>query len=67
MSRFFFSVCEILEPAYNDYLRNDIDPFEERHPLKVNVGSLYGHLLKVIFRDFEDFFHRVHYKCCLTG
>lgn len=41
----------MLEEATNDYLQQNPDPMDERHPIKTHPFRPLGHLLKMIIRN----------------
>uniref|UniRef100_A0A914HGI5 LisH domain-containing protein n=1 Tax=Globodera rostochiensis TaxID=31243 RepID=A0A914HGI5_GLORO len=50
-------MAEILEEAINDYLQNNPDPMDERHPFKSQPTRPLGYLLKMITKE-EDFLNK---------
>uniref|UniRef100_A0A183CJT1 LisH domain-containing protein n=1 Tax=Globodera pallida TaxID=36090 RepID=A0A183CJT1_GLOPA len=51
-------MAEILEEAINDYLQNNPDPMDERHPFKSQPTRPLGYLLKMITKE-EDFLNKL--------
>uniref|UniRef100_A0A914VM87 Uncharacterized protein n=1 Tax=Plectus sambesii TaxID=2011161 RepID=A0A914VM87_9BILA len=47
-------VAELIEKETEAYLKQDPDPFDDRHPSRTHPSSTFGHLLKILFRN-EDF------------
>ncbi|KAL3124701.1 hypothetical protein niasHT_001538 [Heterodera trifolii] len=51
-------MAEILEEAINDYLQNNPDPMDERHPFKSQPSRPLGYLLKMITKE-ENFLNKL--------
>uniref|UniRef100_A0A915KYM0 Uncharacterized protein n=1 Tax=Romanomermis culicivorax TaxID=13658 RepID=A0A915KYM0_ROMCU len=47
-------ISEIIEQQTEQYLKQDPDPFDERHPGRVDPNCTLGHVMKVLLKD-EDF------------
>ena len=45
---FIHRIAEIVEEENNNYLKTDPDPFDERHPTRVNPLCTLGQLFKII-------------------
>uniref|UniRef100_A0A158R6C1 LisH domain-containing protein n=1 Tax=Syphacia muris TaxID=451379 RepID=A0A158R6C1_9BILA len=52
------SIAELVEAAYEDFLMQDPDPLDERHPAKTHPLSAMGHVLKTLFR-YDDFINKL--------
>lgn len=50
----------MLESAMNDFLSNNPDPMDERHPIKALPQCNYGQLLKIILRT-DNFVSKVDF------
>lgn len=50
-------IAEILEEEAEYYMRKDPDPFDERHPSRIDPESSLGKNLKLIFKK-EQFMNR---------
>ncbi|XP_071960709.1 DDB1- and CUL4-associated factor 1-like [Antedon mediterranea] len=44
-------MCEMIEIEVDNYMKQDPDPFDDRHPARVDRDCSLGHLLKVIFEN----------------
>ena len=53
-------MAEILEEATNDFMQNNPDPMDDRHPIKSHPMRPLGHLLKMITR-VESFVNKVSF------
>ena len=49
----FHQMCDILEKETNVYIASDPDPFEERHPSRVDQSCQLGIHLKSLFKKEE--------------
>ncbi|CAG0915066.1 unnamed protein product, partial [Notodromas monacha] len=55
---FLHSVAEVVEREYNMYLRQDPDPFDDRHPARADPNCNFGAVLKAIFKK-EHFYSKL--------
>lgn len=53
-----FRIAELIEKETEAYLKQDPDPFDDRHPCRTHPSSTFGHLLKILFRN-EEFMTKV--------
>uniref|UniRef100_A0AAF5PHW2 LisH domain-containing protein n=1 Tax=Wuchereria bancrofti TaxID=6293 RepID=A0AAF5PHW2_WUCBA len=51
-------LSELIEEATDDFLKQDPDPLDDRHPAKTYPSCILGHLLKVISR-YEEFMNKL--------
>ncbi|MCP9265711.1 Vprbp protein [Dirofilaria immitis] len=51
-------LSELIEEATDDFLKQDPDPLDDRHPAKTYPSCILGHLLKVISRC-EEFMNKL--------
>lgn len=56
---FYLRIAEILEKSVNDFLQQDPDPLDDRHPVRTHPHLSYGNILKILFRN-EDFMTKVN-------
>uniref|UniRef100_A0A914S1W4 Uncharacterized protein n=1 Tax=Parascaris equorum TaxID=6256 RepID=A0A914S1W4_PAREQ len=47
-----------MEAAAEEFLQQDPDPLDDRHPSRTHPSCTYGHLLKMLFRN-TDFMNKV--------
>lgn len=55
-------LSELIEEATDEFLKQDPDPLDDRHPAKTYPSCILGHLLKVISR-YEEFMNKVGKNC----
>uniref|UniRef100_A0A8R1DX82 Uncharacterized protein n=1 Tax=Caenorhabditis japonica TaxID=281687 RepID=A0A8R1DX82_CAEJA len=48
------SMAELMEKSLDLFLKNDPDPLDDRHPHRTHPDSVFGNVLKVIFKN-DDF------------
>ena len=51
-------ICTLVERETETYLKRDPDPFDERHPVRIDPKCALGSVLKAIFQD-EELINRV--------
>ncbi|XP_022098805.1 DDB1- and CUL4-associated factor 1-like isoform X2 [Acanthaster planci] len=51
-------MCEIVEKETDNYIKLDQDPFDDRHPARVDPDCDLGHLLTVLFNK-DDFMNQL--------
>lgn len=56
-------MCEIAEKETENYLKLDPDPFDDRHPGRVDPDCALGNILTVLFKK-DDFMNQVIYCTC---
>lgn len=52
-------VCTLVERETETYLKRDPDPFDERHPVRIDPKCALGAVLKELFQEHEDLINRV--------
>lgn len=53
-----FRIADLVEQEIGLYLKRVPDPFDDRHPSRINGDCAYGRLLKSLPR-YEDFIDKV--------
>ncbi|KAI1892379.1 hypothetical protein AGOR_G00132760 [Albula goreensis] len=48
-----FKISELIERETEEYLKTDPDPFDDRHPGRVDPECMLGHLLKILFKNYD--------------
>lgn len=43
-------LCEIFEAESKNYLKKDPDPFDNRHPSRIDPTCVLGQMYKILFR-----------------
>ena len=61
-----FRMCEIIEKETENYMKLDQDPFDDRHPARVDPECDLGYLMTVLFKK-DDFMNQVCCCCCCLG
>uniref|UniRef100_A0A0M3HUU8 DDB1- and CUL4-associated factor 1 n=1 Tax=Ascaris lumbricoides TaxID=6252 RepID=A0A0M3HUU8_ASCLU len=51
-------IAELMEAAAEEFLQQDPDPLDDRHPSRTHPSCTYGHLLKMLFRN-TDFMNKL--------
>ncbi|CAD6194594.1 unnamed protein product [Caenorhabditis auriculariae] len=51
-------LCKVLEESYEEFLKKDPDPLDDRHPYRTHPKSTFGNVLKTLFRN-DDFMHKL--------
>ena len=51
-------ICTLVERETETYLKRDPDPFDERHPVRIDPKCALGSVLKAVFQD-EELINRV--------
>ncbi|XP_038069223.1 DDB1- and CUL4-associated factor 1-like [Patiria miniata] len=51
-------MCEIVEKETDNYIKLDQDPFDDRHPARVDPDCNLGHLMTVLFNK-DDFMNQL--------
>ncbi|XP_033111480.1 DDB1- and CUL4-associated factor 1-like, partial [Anneissia japonica] len=44
-------MCEMIEVEVENYMKQDPDPFDDRHPARADRDCSLGHLLRIIFEN----------------
>ena len=57
MILFTFRLADYIEKNFEDYVKQDPDPLDERPPSKIIEKSLYAETLKTIARDNTFIYH----------
>ena len=63
-------MCEILETEFDRFLGSDPDPFEDRHPCRVDPSGQFGIILKAFFKKdciIDDVLNRLEWNTCARG
>lgn len=47
---FFYRLSEIFETETKTYMKKDPDPFDERHPSRIDPTCVLGQMYKILFR-----------------
>lgn len=55
---FFKRLSELFEEETETYMQKDLDPFDERHPSRLDPDCQLGRMLKLLFRK-DNFMTRV--------
>lgn len=55
---FVYRLAEIIEIETENYLKQDPDPFDERHPSRTDPECKLGQILKALFRK-DNFMNKV--------
>jgi len=43
-------LCEIFEAESKNYIKMDPDPFDDRHPSRIDPTCILGQMYKILFR-----------------
>lgn len=54
-------ISQLIEAAADEFLKQDPDPLDDRHPAKTYPSCLLGHMLKVVNR-YDEFMNKVIYS-----
>lgn len=46
----FPRLCELFEAESKNYLKKDPDPFDDRHPSRIDPTCVLGQMYKILFR-----------------
>ena len=57
-------MCEVTERETENFLKLDPDPFDDRHPGRVDPDCALGNLLTVLFKK-DDFMNQVSFTLSL--
>lgn len=50
MTKTIFRLCDIFEAESKNYLKKDPDPFDDRHPSRIDPSCVLGQMYKILFR-----------------